>query len=1700
MIIIELIYNLSVLVALSVLSGFIDSRFNRNKLNGKILQGTLFGATAIIGMMYPFVLTEGIIFDGRSIVISLCTLFFGPVSGFIATALAIIYRTYLGGGGIIMGVLVILSSFLTGYFFYNYRSKRSDTKINGWQFYLFGLIVHALMMIFVLTLPSKNISDVYHTISLTIIGIYPLVTVLIGKILIDQELNNHYINTLKEREKLFRTTLYSIGDAVITTDSTGSIRYMNSVAEQITGWKEVEAKGKKLSEVFKIVNEDYGLKVENPVDRVLRDGAIVSLTNHTLLISKDGKHIPISDSGSPIKDSDNKIVGVVLVFRDQTEERKKEKTLLESEEKYRKMISSSPMGMHFYELKKNDDLVFIGSNPAADKLLGIDHTMLQGKTIEQAFPPLANTEVPQRYREAASKGILWATEQVAYKDDKIEGAFEVKAYQTKPNNMVAVFADITERKRFEESLKSSEEKYKMLLDFASDAFFHGDKEGNFITINNKAIDLTGYSREELLSMNMKDLFSKEILDTTPLRYDKLLTGETIKSKRVIIKKDGKSIYVEMTSKQMPDGTFQSFFRDITEIKAAENEFKNSEEKFRKAFTTSPDSININRLSDGIYVSINKGFTKMTGFTEEEVIGKTSAEIQIWFDIKYRNELVEKLKTTSVIDNFEAKFRMKDGIIKDGLMSVAVIELNGEPHIISITRDITEHKQAEKRLEQFFSVNLDLLCIADVEGNFIKVNKAWEDILGYPALELEHRKFLEFVHPEDMDSTLEAMATLGKQEQVLNFINRYRCLDGSYRFLEWRSQPSGNLIYAAARDITEYRLAEKILKENELKLNESQRVAQLGHYDFDVLTGTWTCSQMLNNLFGIDHSFIHDLAGWSELIHPDDRELMLDHLLNHVIKEKNRFNKEYRIVRQSDKKERWVNGLGDLEFDNNGNSIKMFGTIQDITERKKAEIALIESEELYRKLISTSPDAVSVVNVEGKIAFVSNKSLQLYGNSSLEEVIGHSLFEWVAPQDHEKAENNFKSLVGGKAQTDKEFLLVKKDGTIFFGEISGAVFYSADGQPNGIILVTRDISDRKKTEESIRKLSQAVEQSPVIIVITDLEGCIEYINPKFTEATGYNLEEVKGQNINILKSDTKDKYLFKSLWETISAGNTWRGEIKNKKKNGKLYWEETVISPILDSKGNIINFISVGEDITERKKLLTEIIGSEEKFRSIWENSVDAMRLVDENGVIINVNNSYCNLFGLTKEDLIGNLFNLSYVITETNTSLNGFKERFKSETILKKFETEIQLKSGKAIWVELTNTFIKFENKATMLLSIIRDITDRKVMIKELTDAKEKAEEMIRLKSYFFANMSHELRTPFVGILGFAEILRDTLQNSDEREYAEQILKSSKRLTDTLNKILNVTKLEFDKTYLSYKEVDICRLLKSVEAFYYNSAKLNNTTISSVLKDESIIVKSDAKLLEDVLNNLVSNAVKFTHDGNIILRAEKIIENKKDYLVIIVEDNGIGIPKDKQSLVWQEFRQASEGLNRSFEGTGLGLTITKKYVEMLGGEISLESEENVGTVFTIKMPVDDKEIKVSEQEIIIPEAVKPAPEKIKNRRYKILYVEDDMVALQFINIILKSSYNVETVYRATAALELIKKEQYDVLMLDINLGSGMDGVQLMQKIREIDYYKNIPIVAVTAYAAQSDKIEFLAKGFTHYISKPFTRNQLLTLLKDVLSN
>lgn len=638
MIIIELIYNLSILVSLSVLSGFINTRFDRCVLKGQLFQGFLFGFTAIVGMLYPFVLTEGIFFDGRSVVISLCTLFFGPVSGIISALMAIIFRIYLGGSGLIMGVLVISSSFIIGLIFYNWRSISVDSNLSNTKLYLLGLLVHVAMLIFVLTLPSQNIRETYKVITFTVIGIYPIVTVIIGKILLDQEQTIINLRRIKESEELFRTTLYSIGDAVITTDKSGSIRYLNQVAENLTGWKEEEAKGKPLHSIFNIINEETREKVENPVFKVLECGKIVGLANHTLLISKEGKEIPIADSGAPIKNQNGEIIGVVLVFRDQTEERVAQKAISESEEKYRSLIESTEDLV--YLIDKN--LTFLYANKKYLNRHGLSKEQINGLKYS-TFHSAINTEEFRKKINDVIENEKSFTYQHTSEKDGITYLRTLSPVRNLNNNEViavtVISKDITELIKAEENLLLNQ----FCMDNSSVAIFRiSEPEGNIVSVNDYACKSLGYTREELLKLKIMDidptLDKKTWLENRRRvrRQSKTSVFETVH-----MRKDGTLFPVEVTINYMEykgeDISF-SFAKDITERKKAEEELRKSELRYRSIFENNHAVMLLIDPVTRKIVDVNPAAVKFYGYSRNELISMDMNKINTLSEQEIADEM------------------------------------------------------------------------------------------------------------------------------------------------------------------------------------------------------------------------------------------------------------------------------------------------------------------------------------------------------------------------------------------------------------------------------------------------------------------------------------------------------------------------------------------------------------------------------------------------------------------------------------------------------------------------------------------------------------------------------------------------------------------------------------------------------------------------------------------------------------------------------------------------------------------------------------------------------------------------------------------------------------------------------------------------------------------------------------------------------
>ena len=546
--------------------------------------------------------------------------------------------------------------------------------------------------------------------------------------------------------------------------------------------------------------------------------------------------------------SEGGVTGASVLSVDITKQKRAEAALRETEYLYRKMNENSPLGMHFYKINNDDQLIFMGTNPAADRLLGVDNSQFIGKTIEEAFPPLVKTEVPERYRAAAAKGITWSTEQIVYEDKQIAGAFEVRAFQTTPGNMVAVFADITERKLAEDKIR----KLSRAVEQSNASIVITDNIGRIEYVNPHFSELTGYTFEEAIGQNPRILQSGLTKREIYVGLWKTITnGEEWRGEFCNRKKNGELYWESASISPIVDGTgtithFVAVKTDITERKLADAALHESEEKFRKAFLTSPDSVNINRLQDGKYVSINPGFTEIMGYSEAEVIGRTSLEIPLWDNPEDRKRLVEELKRNGEVHNLEARFRHKDGGFRYGLMSASVIELNGIPHIISITRDITERRRAEdalreseERFRRLANNAPDIIFRYDFvpEMKLTFINPAVEKTTYYTPAECyaDPLLMLNMAHPDDAMMMAEYLQSRKPPSDPLNmrWLDKY----GATHWMESRLVPifdETNQLVAVegiTRDTTDRKLAD--LEREKLITELSAKNAELERFTYTV---------------------------------------------------------------------------------------------------------------------------------------------------------------------------------------------------------------------------------------------------------------------------------------------------------------------------------------------------------------------------------------------------------------------------------------------------------------------------------------------------------------------------------------------------------------------------------------------------------------------------------------------------------------------------------------------------------------------------------------------------------------------------------------------------------------------------------------------------------------------------------------------------
>jgi len=527
---------------------------------------------------------------------------------------------------------------------------------------------------------------------------------------------------------------------------------------------------------------------------------------------------------------------------------------------------------------------------------------------------------------------------------------------------------------------------------------------------------------------------------------------------------------------------------------------------------------------------------------------------------------------------------------------------------------------------------------------------------------------------------------------------------------------------------------------------------------------------------------------------------------------------------------------------------------------------------------------------------------------------------------------------------------------------------------------------------------------------------------------------------------------------------------------------------------------------ELVKVQNELKRAYENFLYIFDNAPIGYLTLDSSGLIKAANKFTYKILKLSKYDPLEKSFS-GFVHKDSKNHYYETTQKSIKTGKNQRCELKLQNSIGETFFTDVTigsvidNVTEKLEYKIAFVdITLQKEAENKLVLVdrkfeeqfntrtqeliennKMLQDARDKAEDLNVMKSLFLANMSHELRTPMVGILGFSEVIMSETKDPEIREMASLIHNGGTRLLETLNLILDFSKIESEKIVLNYEITNANETVKDVVNIFSETINKKNLEIKFTSSENEINATVDTRLFKQIIINLINNAVKYTNEGFIHV----MLFTKDDKLILKVKDTGIGIEKNKVDLIFEEFRQVSEGLNRQFSGTGLGLTLTKRFIELMNGNIRVISELNKGTEFIVELPLAPKET----SDININSSL---------HGMKALIVEDDEISYSLLKNIIGDLCEAHIATNLEDAMNKASELMYDFVIMDINLGGDNTGIDVTRELRTINGYSNVPIIAVTAYAMKGDKKFFVNSGLDAYVSKPFTRNELIMTIKGCL--
>jgi PAS domain S-box-containing protein len=991
---------------------------------------------------------------------------------------------------------------------------------------------------------------------------------------------------------------------------------------------------------------------------------------------------------------------------------------------------------------------------------------------------------------------------------------------------------------------------------------------------------------------------------------------------------------------------------------------------------------------------------------------------------------------------------------------------------------------------------EFICRFKTDGTLTYVNKAYCLYFGKEKEQLIGESFLPVIPEEDLLYIKNQYATITPNNAIVRNEHRVIMPDGEVRWHQWtdkalfNSQGEVTEMLGIGRDITDQKKAELALKQSE------ERYKTLFEAAFE---GIAVHDQGI--ILEVNQASLAALQYTPE-------DVIGKHLLSFVVPE---LQEEVKIRINNKPEEPYETVLVKKDgtylpveilskkHHYKGKEVRV-AAFRDISQRKLYEKEIHTQKSLFNTILNKLPIDIFIKDREGRYVFINQHMSQSLDMLPV-EVLGNTDFEIFSEETASRLATAEKKVWKSKKHISGEEKISYKDKSVHV--LSGKIIVQTDEEAPLLLGYFIDITGRAKAEEELRAqetfIRQVLDTGPNLIFVKDIEGNFLMVNQATADLFGMDKEELMFQNNYQLHTQKEENEHFRKIdRQVIEQGITIELQEPFTKPNGETIWFHTIKKPLYLKDGSV-QVLGMSQDITDQKKTLEKLKNSELKYRQLVEYTSDMIHGCDHKGYFIYVNPVACHVLGYTEEQLLGRHYS-EFVLPEYIPILEAFFRKQYQEQIP---DTYIEFKGitskGEIIWVGQSVHMLMEGDRLKGFQTVARNITERKKVENELIHAKQEAEKSMRAKEQFLSVMSHEIRTPLNAVIGLTHLLLEENPLPEQIEQLQAIKFSADNLMVIINDILDFSKIESGKINFEQIDFETVSVFKGIQqSLNFKAEEKNLRLLFNVDKHIPAKLCGDPVRLNQILLNLVSNAIKFTEKGYVEVKARVLKQQAKGVTIeFIVSDTGIGIESDKLTAIFESFTQASSETTRKYGGTGLGLTITKRLIELQGGSIKVTSKLGMSSefVFELTFGIAAKQITRAQTQVV---------EEFSHslRGLKVLLVEDNKMNQMVVCKFLKK-WGVETDIAADGmeAIDKLKNHWYQLILMDLQM-PHLDGYATTRFIRNNmqEYLKNIPILALTASALMNVKQNTLEAGMNDFITKPFDPKDLYAKLLKYTSS